>query len=125
MRRYVLFGLLVLVMVIANVGSAYAGGYTHGKATGSCSFSPVSALEGQSFTVNAVGLPTTVEVDLVVTNYETITHGYPNLAVNPDGTWSGSFTETNDGKFTFQFVSPSTNGSRLPDKDAVCAIWIS
>jgi len=31
-------------------------------------------LVGQSFTGDAVGLPTGVEVDLIVTNYETSTH---------------------------------------------------
>src|SRR5436853_4228703 len=88
---------------------ALGGGYSHGSGSGSCSFTPSTALVGQSFTVNAVGLPTGVEVDLVVTNYEAPTHTYGPLAVNPDGTWSATFAEPNDGEAHFAFLSPSTN----------------
>jgi hypothetical protein len=74
--------------------------------------------------VDAVGLPTGVEVDLIVTNYEATTRIYGPLSVNPDGTWSGSFTEPNDGWWNFDFVSPSTNSTRLPNSDASCKIRI-
>jgi len=59
---------------------------------------------GEPFTVEATGLPTTVEVDLIVTNYEAPTRSYGPLAVNADGTWSGIFAEPNDG-WNFAFVS--------------------
>ena len=98
--------------------------YSHGNGSGSCSFTPSTALVGQSFTVDAVGLPTGVEVDLVVTNYEAPTHTYGPLAVNPDGTWSGTFTAPNDGWWNFDFVSPSMNATRLPNQDASCKIRI-
>ncbi|TMB20097.1 MAG: hypothetical protein E6J59_09755 [Deltaproteobacteria bacterium] len=115
----------VVFATVAVAPDAHGGGYSHGNGSGSCSFTPSTALVGQSFTVNAVGLPTGVEVDLVVTNYEAPTHTYGPLAVNPDGTWSGTFAEPNDGWWNFDFVSPSTNATRLPDRDASCKIRIS
>jgi hypothetical protein len=123
MRR---FGLAVAIgfAMAAAASSAFAGGYSHGHGSGSCSFTPDSALVGQQFTVDAIGLPTDVEVDLVVTNYEAPTHSYGPLAVNPDGTWSGAFTEPSDGWWNFDFVSPPTNSTRLPDQDASCKIKI-
>jgi hypothetical protein len=123
MRYLVLAGAIAFATVVV-ASDAFAGGYSHGNGSGSCSFTPSTAFVGQSFTVNAVGLPTAVEVDLIVTNYEAPTHSYGPLAVNPDGTWSGTFTEPNDGWWTFAFVSPSTNATRLPDQDASCKIRI-
>jgi hypothetical protein len=75
--------------------------------------------------VNAVGLPTGVEVDLIVTSYEAPTHSYGQLAVNPDGTWSGTFADPNDGWWNFDFVSPSTNATRLQNRGLSCKIRIS
>jgi hypothetical protein len=124
MRPLVLVATIV-VLAVAPASDAIAGGYSHGNGSGSCSFTPSTALVGQSFTVNAVGLPTSVEVGLIVTNYEAPTHSYGPLAVNPDGTWSGTFAEPNDGWWNFNFVSPSTNATRLPDQDASCKIRIS
>jgi len=123
MRAFLLFlaGAFATAAVVSN---ALGGGYSHGNGSGSCSFTPSSALVGQQFTVNAVGLPTGVEVDLIVTNYEAPTHSYGPLAVNADGTWSGTFSEPNDGWWNFTFVSPSTNSTRLPDQDAACKIRI-
>jgi hypothetical protein len=123
MRRLFLVAAIALA-IVPIASSALAGGYSHGNGSGSCSFTPSSALVGESFTVNAVDLPTGLEVDLIVTNYEAITHGYGPLAVNPDGTWSGTFAEPNDGWWTFTFVSPSTNATRLPNRDASCKIRI-
>ena len=115
---------IVLLASLVAAPSTVGGGYAHGNGTGSCSFTPGAVSEGQPFTVNAAGLPTNgVEVDLVVTNYQAVTHGY-SIAVNLDGTWSGSFTEPNDGWWTFQFVSPSSNSSRLPNNDATCRIKV-
>src|SRR5215510_3193137 len=123
MRHFVLAA--AMVFVIGAVGSnALGGGYSHGNGSGSCSFTPSTALVGQPFTVEAVGPPTDVEVDLIVTNYEAPTHSYGPLAVNPDGTWSGTFTAPNDGWWNFDFVSPSTNASRLADQEASCKIRI-
>ena len=123
MRHFVGAGIALATVVVAT--SALGGGYSHGNGSGSCSFIPSSALVGQAFTVSAVGLPTSVEVDLIVTNYEAPTHSYGPLAVNPDGTWSGTFTAPNDGWWNFDFVSPSTNSTRLPNQDAVCKIRVS
>ena len=61
---------------------------------------------------------------MIVTNYEAPTHSYGPLAVNPDGTWSATFAEPNDGWWNFDFVSPSTNATRLPNRDAFCKIRI-
>jgi len=123
MRHFVLAA-AIAVATVAVASNALGGGYSHGSGSGSCSFTPSSALVGQPFTVNAVGLPTGVEVDLIVTNYEAPTHGYGPLAVNPDGSWSGTFTAPNDGWWNFAFVSPSTNATRLPNQDASCKIRI-
>jgi hypothetical protein len=120
------FALLASAFAIAaGASAALGGGYSHGNGSGSCSFTPGSALVGQQFTVNAIGLPTGVEVDLIVRNYEAPTHSYGPLAVNPDGTWSGTFSEPNDGWWSFTFVSPSTNSTRLPNQDAACKIRVS
>ena len=43
---------------VAVVSAAFAGGYSHGNGSGTCSFAPSTALVGQQFTVNATGLPT-------------------------------------------------------------------
>jgi hypothetical protein len=63
-------GLTVAIALasVAVASNALGGGYSHGNGSGSCSFIPSSGLVGQSFTVHAVGLPTGVEVDLVVTD---------------------------------------------------------
>jgi hypothetical protein len=108
----------------STITSAFAGGYDHGKATGACSFNPPTAAIRQPYAVTATGLPTNTEVDLFVLNYETGTREYQNLAVNPDGTWSGTFTQITVGKFKFEFVSASTGATRLASKDAVCTIAI-
>ena len=112
----------VSFMALATASDTLAGGYSHGSGSGSCSFSPSSALVGQAFTVNAAGLPTSVEVDLIITNYEATTQIFGPLTINADGTWSGMFSEPNDGWWNFDFVSPSTNSSRLPNLDASCKI---
>jgi hypothetical protein len=114
----------IVIASLVAAPSTFAGGYAHGNGTGSCWFTPGAVSVGQPFTVSAAGLPTKgVEVELVVTSYEAVTHGY-SIAVNPDGTWSGSFTEPTDGWWTFQFVSPSSNSSRLPNNDAACRIKV-
>ena len=127
MKRGLLIPILLATIWFAGVATiSLAGGYDHGKATGSCWFNPSTAGVGQPYVVNAVGLPTNQEVDLFVLNYETGTRQYTNLAVNSDGTWSGTFTQSNDGKFTFDFVSPSQpGGTRLATRDAVCTITIT
>jgi hypothetical protein len=122
--RHLVLVATIVFLAVAPASDAFAGGYSHGNGSGSCSFTPSAALVGQSFTVNAVGLSTGVEVDLIVTNYEAPTHSHGPLAVNPDGTWSGAFSEPNDGWWNFTFVSPSTNATRLPDRDASCKIRI-
>jgi hypothetical protein len=124
MRHFSLAAAITLAM-LAMASDSLAGGYTHGNGSGSCSFTPSTALVGESFTVNAVGLPTGVEVDLIVTNYEATTRIFGPLTVNPDGTWSGTFTEPNDGWWNFDFASPSTNSSRLANLDASCKIRIT
>jgi len=123
MRHFVLAAAVALATV-GVASNALGGGYSHGNGSGSCSFTPSTALVGQPFTVHAVGLPTGVEVDLVVTNYEAPTTTYGPLAVNNDGTWSGTFEAPNDGWWNFAFVSPSTNATRLPNRDASCKIRI-
>ncbi len=127
MKRGLLIPILLATIWFVGVATtSLAGGYDHGKATGSCWFNPSTASVGQPYVVNAVGLPTNQEVDLFVLNYETGTRQYTNLAVNSDGTWSGTFTQLNDGKFTFDFVSPSQpGGTRLATRDAVCVITMT
>src|SRR5438445_13296178 len=100
MRHFVLAAGIAFAGV-AVASHALGGGYSHGSGSGSCSFTPSTALVGQSFTVNAVGLPTGVECDLVVTNYEAPTHTYGPLAVNPDVTWSDTSAEPKEGRRNF------------------------
>jgi hypothetical protein len=123
--RHLILAAVITCATVALATDAFAGGYSHGNGSGSCSFTPSTALVGESFTVNAIGLPTGIEVDLIVTNYEAPTHSFGPLAVNADGTWSGTFAEPNDGWWNFLFVSPSTNATRLPNQEAACKIRIS
>jgi hypothetical protein len=118
-----LAAIAMLFLVIAPISAA--GGYTHGHGDGSCLFVPSSGVEGQPFQVYASGLPTDREVDLLVTNYEVPTHSYGPLAINADGTYSGTYTVNGDGKTKFQFTSPSTNATRLSDLDASCTITLA
>jgi hypothetical protein len=124
MRRFTSVAAITLA-ALSIASDARAGGYTHGHGSGSCSFTPSTALVGESFTVEANGLPTDVEVDLIVTNYEATTRIYGPLAVNSDGSWSGAFTEPNDGWWNFDFASPSTNSSRLANLEASCKIRLT
>jgi hypothetical protein len=115
----------VSLSMLAGAPTYAAGGYTHGHGAGTCYFVPATGVEGQPFNVYASGLPTDREVDLIVTNYEVTTHSYGPLAINPDGTYSGSYVVNADGKAKFQFTSPSTNSTRLPDLDASCTITLA
>jgi hypothetical protein len=111
--------------MLLAVAPVSGGGYTHGHGSGTCYFVPSSSVEGQPFRVYASGLPTDREVDLFVLNYEAPTHEYGPLAINPDGSHRGTYVVNADGKATFQFVSPSTNASRLADLDAQCMITLA
>ena len=125
MRKAATVSLAALAAVLLAVAPATAGGYTHGHGSGSCYFDPPTGVEGQPFTVYAIGLPTDREVFLIVTNYEAPTHSYGPLAINPDGTYSGSYVVNADGKAKFSFASPSTNATRLADLDASCTITLA
>src|SRR5438093_11954434 len=105
MRHFVLAAGIAFAGV-AVASDALAGGYSHGSGSGSCSFTPSTALEGQSFTVNAVGLPTGVEGDWVVSNYAAQTHSYGALAGNPDRNRSATCADTRDGWSTCKLLSP-------------------
>jgi hypothetical protein len=125
MRRSAFATLAALAILFVAVAPISAAGGTHGHGDGSCSFVPATGVEGQPFQVYASGLPTDREVDLIVTNYEAPTHSYGPLSINPDGTYSGTYTVLADGKTKFQFVSPSTNSTRLADLDASCTITLA
>jgi hypothetical protein len=122
--RHATFASVVAIAMFVSAPGARAGGYTRGTGSGSCSFTPGKAMVGQSFSVHAAGLPTDVEVDLIVTNYKAATSVFGPLAVNAAGTWSGSFAEPSDGWWNFDFASPSTNSLRLANLDASCKIQI-
>jgi hypothetical protein len=124
-KRVFIATAVMLWLIGPAITSVFAGGYDHGKATGGCYFDPATAVVGQPYEVRASGLPTSVNVELFILNYQSRTRQYGPLAVNADGTWSGTFTQTTDGKFKFEFVSASTNATRLASKDAVCTITIS
>jgi hypothetical protein len=125
MRQTIAAAFAAAIVLLIGGSAAAAGGYTHGHGSGACSFVPSSGVEGQPFQVNASGLPTDREVDLIVTNYEAPTHSYGPLAINPDGTYSGTYTVNADGKAKFSFTSPSTNATRLADLDAACTITLA
>jgi hypothetical protein len=120
--RHIAFISVATVALLSSASDTRAGSYSHGNGSGSCSFVPDTAVVGQPFTVNAVGLPTDVEVDLIVTNYKATTKIFGPLAVKADGTWTGSFAEPSDGWWNFDFASPSTNSSRVAKLDASCKI---
>ncbi len=122
MRQAAMASIAAIALLVPAVAPVAAGGYTHGHGSGTCYFVPASGIEGQPFSVYASGLPTDREVDLLVTNYEAPTHSYGPLAINADGTYSGSYVVNADGKAKFSFTSPSTNATRLADLDASCTI---
>lgn len=115
---------ITIIFTLIFAGFASAGGYTTGKQTGSCSFTPLSTVEGNYVTVNATGLPVNKEINLFILNYETITRQYQSLVINSDGTYSGQYQIIGDKYSTFQFTSPNTKSStRLAQNDATCKIW--
>ena len=122
---------LALVVGAFHDGSLSAGGYDHGKATGSCTISPSPALVGQPYTVSVSGL--------ALDNPDYLFILPPNGAgysgafeqqVFPDanGNWSGTFVADDPddvGKWTYEFDTVSSpGGTRLATKIAVCSVFI-
>src|SRR5204862_53096 len=81
------------IAVSLHDGSALAGGYDHGKATGSCSISPSPAAVGQPYTVSVSGLSlnTPDYLTIIPPNKAGYTGAFQQQ-VFPDanGNWSGS-----------------------------------
>ncbi len=109
---------IALVAVSFHDGGAKAGGYDHGKATGSCSISPSPVAIGQPYTVSVSGLSQA--------GYS----GALEQQVFPDanGNWSGTFVADDPedvGKWTYEFDTVSSpGGTRLATKIAVCSVFV-
>src|SRR6266496_2232889 len=130
----------VLVTVAASIaftigslrdGDARAGGYDHGKATGSCSISPSPAAVGQPYTVSVSGLSFDQPDYLLI--LPPVSAGYNGAIeqqVLPDanGNWSGTFVADDPddvGKWTYEFDTVSSpGGTRLATKIAVCSVFV-
>jgi len=125
MRKAAATAIATIAVMVMAVAPVAGGGYTHGHGSGTCWFVPSTGVEGQPFTVYASGLPTDRTVYLIVTNYEWPTHSYGPLAIQPDGTYSGSYTVDADGKVKFAFATASTNATRLGDLQASCTITLA
>src|SRR6266704_551073 len=122
---------IALVAVSFHDGGARAGGYDHGKATGSCSISPSPAAVGQPYTVSVSGLSFDQPDYLLI--LPPVSAGYNGAIeqqVLPDanGNWSGTFVADDPddvGKWTYEFDTVSSpGGTRLATKIAVCSVFI-
>ena len=110
---------------------ALAGGYDHGKATGSCTISPSPAAVGQPYTVSVSGLSLATPDYLFI--LPPVSAGYSGALeqqVFPDanGNWSGTFVADDPddaGKWTYEFDTVSSpGGTRLATKIAVCSVFV-
>lgn len=98
MRRIAL--LLVLLPLLT------AGGYDHGKATGSCYASPNPVAIETPYTVTATGLDVGYPVLLRVIPPPGEYNGSISYGYVTDGTvstWSGTFTWDDPGKWAYEF----------------------
>ena len=129
--------LSILAVAIAPValsfhdGGAQAGGYDHGKATGSCSISPSPAAVGQPYTVSVSGLSLdTPDYLFIIPPKKAGYSGALEQQVYPDanGNWSGTFVADDPddvGKWTYEFDTVSSpGGTRLATKIAVCSVFV-
>src|SRR5213076_3209792 len=111
MKRIVSIIAVAIAPIAASLhdGGARAGGYDHGKATGSCSISPSPAAVGQPYTVSVSGLSLDQPDYLFI--LPPVKAGYSGAfqqQVVPDanGNWSGTFVadDAEDvGKWTYEF----------------------
>ncbi len=134
MKRILVSTIAVAITLVAfsfHQRDAKAGGYDHGKATGSCSISPSPAAVGQPYTVTASGLPLdTPDYLFIIPPNKAGYSGALEQQVFPDtnGTWSGTFVADSAddiGKWTYEFdTTSSPGGTRLATKIAVCSVFV-
>src|SRR6266446_5158281 len=122
---------IALVPASFHEGGLRAGGYDHGKATGSCSISPSPVAVGQPYTVSVSGL-SLVNPDylFILPPQKAGYSGALEQQVFPDanGNWSGTFVADDPkdvGKWTYEFDTVSSpGGTRLATKIAVCSVFV-
>src|SRR6266849_10500536 len=122
---------LALIAGSSRYGRVSAGGYDHGKATGSCSISPSPAAVGQPYTVSVSGLSLDTPDYLFIIPPNTAGYsGALEQQVFPDanGNWSGTFVADSPddvGKWTYEFDTVSSaGGTRLATKIAICSVFV-
>ena len=122
---------IALVAASFHDGGAKAGGYDHGKATGSCSISPSPVAIGQPYTVSVSGLSLDNPDYLFILPPQKAGYsGALEQQVFPDanGNWSGTFVADDPkdvGKWTYEFDTVSSpGGTRLATKIAVCSVFV-
>src|SRR5260370_42082861 len=112
MKRILVSTIAVAITLVAfsfHQRDAKAGGYDHGKATGSCSISPSPAAVGQPYTVSASGLPLdTPDYLFIIPPNKAGYSGALEQQVFPDTNrnWSGTFVAASSdevGKWTYEF----------------------
>ena len=122
MKRIVSIIAVAIAPVAASFrdGGAQAGGYDHGKATGSCSISPSPAAIGQPYTVSVSGLSLdTPDYLFIIPPNKAGYSGALEQQAFPDanGNWSGTFVADDPddvGKWTYEFDTVSSpGGTRL------------
>src|SRR5437899_13011162 len=133
MKRIVITVPIAMVLFAGtfNGGGLRAGGYDHGKATGSCSISPSPVAVGQPYTVSVSGL-SLVNPDylFILPPQKAGYSGTLQQQVFPDanGNWSGTFVADDPddvGKWTYEFDTVSSpGGTRLATKIAVCSVFV-
>jgi hypothetical protein len=120
-----------MVAVSFQGPSAWARGYDHGKATGSCTISPSPAAVGAPYTVSVSGLSLDTPDYLFI--IPPVSAGYSGAIeqqVFPDanGNWSGTFVADDPdevGKWTYEFDTVSSaGGTRLATKIAICSVFV-
>src|SRR6266700_5501146 len=133
MKRIVITIAVALALIASSPrdGSVKAGGYDHGKATGSCSISPSPVAVGQPYTVSVSGLSLdNPDYLFILAPQKAGYSGALEQQVFPDanGNWSGTFVADDPkdvGKWTYEFDTVSSpGGTRLATKIAVCSVFV-
>ena len=131
MRLMLSVFILAIALGAGSFGGARAGGYDHGKATGSCNISPNPAAVGQRYTVTVSGLSLdNPDYLFIIPPVKAGYSGALQQQVFPDanGNWSGTFVADDPddvGKWTYEFDTVSSpGGTRLATKIAVCSVFV-
>lgn len=98
--RIVAVALAGVALVAVFAGTGYAG---RGHGDPSCTANPNPVAVGQSFTLSAIGLPTTDPVYLIVQSPSGGSSVQALAWLGPNGSWSATEADSEAGLWTYTF----------------------